>query len=331
MTVSLTGFSASRFSFAVKVFRRGPAWGHNFFRNLFDAPVLVLLYHRVADKADDPEMLAVSPARFDSQIAYLREHYALTRFEEDWRAPRCRPMVVVTFDDGYADNYRTALPILQRHGVPATFFVSAGTVGDTRGFWWDRLWRLLRTGDRYPEKLLWDGREYDSANVAARIHIYRQLRLEIKKMNAIRRDLAFAELTKWAGADGLMEDIDRPMSATELLALASSELVTIGSHTICHAELPALPENERRFEIIEGHRALENMVGKRLNTFSYPFGDYDESCVVICREAGFAKAATCDAASARRDGDPMRVPRVIVRDWPLPEFKRQLTLSRWIR
>lgn len=88
--------------------------------NILDKPVIVLLYHRVADLDSDPERLAVSPTHFREQMNYLKEHYRIVRFEGDWSGLQ-ESAVAVTFDDGYADNFYEALPILEETGVPATF------------------------------------------------------------------------------------------------------------------------------------------------------------------------------------------------------------------
>lgn len=113
--------------------------------NRVDPPVIVLLYHRVTTLVSDPEMLAVSPENFRAQMRHLKENHHLVRFEEDW-SKAAKPAVAITFDDGYADNALEALPILDEVGVPATFFVSTGTIGTTREFWWHELERIILGG-----------------------------------------------------------------------------------------------------------------------------------------------------------------------------------------
>ncbi len=92
--------------------------------------ITVLLYHRVSDEARDN--LTVGIAQFDRQMALLRRHCEVLSIEQVLAtsaiARSNRPLVAVTFDDGYLDNYANAAPILMRHGVPAAFFVSTGIV-----------------------------------------------------------------------------------------------------------------------------------------------------------------------------------------------------------
>ena len=304
--------------------------GLNLPLNMVNAPILVLLYHRVAVRKDDPEQLAVSPENFAAQLRFLQENYHILRFEDDWRKSR-RPAVVITFDDGYADNLHSALPVLSRSNIPATFFVSAGTIGDSRGFWWDRLGLLLLNRDiAYPEK--WGS--IDTSSRDARERLYQELQLKLKKAALGQREQILADLYSWSGLAGVVAAEDLPLSVEELRELLLSPLATIGSHTVNHRQLSALSTEEQRREIIDGHRQLETMVGKKLDTFSYPFGnhdDYNAESVAICRELGLKKVAANYPATAHSWSDSMQIPRLIVRNQPVAELRKQLALARWLR
>ena len=105
---------------------------------------LILCYHRVAESAEDPFFLCVRPDNFAAhleEISRAREPSTLA----DAFLPSRRPRVVVTLDDGYRDNLTNALPIAESKGVPITVFVTSGMVGNSNGFWWDRLGALLRS------------------------------------------------------------------------------------------------------------------------------------------------------------------------------------------
>ena len=108
--------------------RRGFRW------RLRSSP-LILLYHRVANAELGPHSnvsgLSVTPEHFEQQLAVLRRRFAPLRLRDLLESPpRFRhPAVAVTFDDGYADNLHAALPLLERFGIPATFFVTSGMLG----------------------------------------------------------------------------------------------------------------------------------------------------------------------------------------------------------
>jgi len=110
--------------------------------------VVVLLYHRVSDELRDS--LTVGIEQFDAQMEWLRHHHQVVGIADiiHGNVPRntTRPVIAVTFDDGYLDNYEHAVPILLRHQVPAAFFVSTGMIETTEGFPHD----LKRLGKALP-------------------------------------------------------------------------------------------------------------------------------------------------------------------------------------
>ena len=116
--------------------------------------ILVLAYHRVTPDASPwtyPER-CVSTATFEKQLLALRRVYDFISLDEldailASEKPLERHVALVTFDDGYRDVYEQALPILQRHGIPALLFLSLGFVGERRSFWFDRLAQALQTWD----------------------------------------------------------------------------------------------------------------------------------------------------------------------------------------
>ncbi len=125
------------------VIRRAPAW----------SGVLVLNYHRIGHTANTPffrDAISATPADFDRQLAFLARHADVIGGDElphVLRTGRGRH-VMITFDDGYLDNYDLAFPLLARHGLPATFFICTGLL-DTRGLaWWDEIAWMVRTSTR---------------------------------------------------------------------------------------------------------------------------------------------------------------------------------------
>ncbi len=99
-------------------------------------PVVVLLYHRVNDEQRDSVTVGIE--QFDQHMAILAKSYRVVSIEDiirgTVRRDGGRPIIAVTFDDGYRDNHDHAAPILLRHGLPAAFFVSTGIVGTDNGF-----------------------------------------------------------------------------------------------------------------------------------------------------------------------------------------------------
>ena len=117
------------------VFSVGSLMGRRAFR-LRQARAAVLLYHRVTDQVRDN--LTVGIEQFERQMALIRKHCEVVPIERVVDGSACKgarkPVVCVTFDDGYLDNYENAAPILQRHGIPAAFFIATGIIESDRAF-----------------------------------------------------------------------------------------------------------------------------------------------------------------------------------------------------
>jgi peptidoglycan/xylan/chitin deacetylase (PgdA/CDA1 family) len=304
---------------------------------------LVLLYHRVATPAVDPWRLGVSPAHFAEHLAVLRRlarPIALRELAAALRAGRPLPPdgVVVTLDDGYADNLHAARPLLDRHDVPATVFVTSGALG-TPGFWWDRLARVLlgpgllpptlalSVAGRRHEAILGDDAAWDAgaavrhpgwepwgdAHPTARHRAYRTFYDALFPLDAAAREQALATLPRTGG-----DAEDRPLSRDEVRTLAADGLVEIGCHTRTHPVLATLSREAQRDEIRTGRSDLEAIVGAPVTSFAYPFGrrsDYDADSTALVREAGFACACSNFDGPVGAGTDPFQLPRFQVRDW----------------
>jgi peptidoglycan/xylan/chitin deacetylase (PgdA/CDA1 family) len=293
--------------------------------------VVILVYHRVCRLDQDPQQLAVDPARFAAQLDVLRSRFDIARFEDDWSALR-RPAVVITFDDGYADNLHQALPLLERGGVPATFFITTGAIESQREFWWDELERHLLDAGPRPPRFEPSAADLDvsspTASPAERQALYQDLQPRMKRLAPERRDIWLAALRAWSGEGIAPRASHRPLTADELRRLAASPLTTLGAHGVTHTALSALSADRQREEVSVAKRQLEGWIARSVTVASFPFGgrdDFDPSSVRVTREAGLVKNAANTPGCAHRWSDPYRLPRHLVRDWDGPEFARRLS------
>ncbi|MBM2817607.1 MAG: NodB y protein [Parcubacteria group bacterium] len=121
-------------------------WLGNYFKSYILSRFLrhsaILVYHRVADVSHDPLQLCVSPQNFRKQIIYLKENFnliPLSQMINDLKSHKIKEKsVAITFDDGYADNLYTALPILEELNAPATIFITTGNIDSQEDFYWDK-------------------------------------------------------------------------------------------------------------------------------------------------------------------------------------------------
>jgi peptidoglycan/xylan/chitin deacetylase (PgdA/CDA1 family) len=329
-------------------------------RNVFVPGVVVLLYHRVAELPRDPQLLCVSPNHFAEHLEVLRTYgkaiqvKALNHLLETGR--RGESGIIVTFDDGYADNLYNAKPLLERYNIPATVFVTSGYVGADREFWHDELEKLLLHPGPLPEKLRlsinqqtfeWeldalpgsdacDGYPSDwnvllEEDPTPRHRVYRRLCEILQPFPDDHRRRVLDQIAALAEMDTKQRQTHRTLSPQELIRLADGNLVEIGAHTVSHPMLSALAADAQTAEIHRSKARLEEILGAPVATFAYPFGgrsDYTEHTVVAVRQAGFDFACSNFPGVVRPGSDPWQLPRFLVRDWDGDQFARNL--EAWI-
>lgn len=318
---------------------------------------VVLLYHRVADAANDPWQLSVTPRHFAEHLEVLRRHgyvmplQKLVKSLEGGDLPR--RAVVITFDDGYADNLINAKPVLEKHDAPATVFVTSGYVGRGREFWWDELDKLFLQPGRLPQRLSlsvnesmyewdlgdaahysearfqqhrqWKAWENDDSN--PRHLIYHSLWRLMQPLAESERQRLRDELISWSGGDATARPTHRALTPDELSVLARGGLVEIGCHTVTHPALSALPLESQGREIRQSKASLEEVLGRRITSFAYPYGrpsDYTEQTTSLVREAGFFCACSTVASALTRQADRFQLPRVQVVDCNGEDFEAKL-------
>lgn len=291
---------------------------------------IALMYHRVADVERDPWGLAVSPAHFDEHLEVLRESYrpvTATRMADELRDGDLVPgSVAITFDDGYLDNLRAGLPLLERHDVPATFFVPTGSLGDPHEPWWDELDRLVGdpAGLSGPLEIEAVGRAW-TIDDGDRDAAYHDIWSALVSVTPARREAAMEEIRAAAGGGRVVRASHRTVSTEELLELDASPLAEVGSHTVSHVKLSELEAGEQRREIVDSKAALEAALGHEVHAFSYPNGGRGPATPGLVREAGYRTAFTTDFGQVVPSTDRYLVPRTVPPDADGDGF------ARWLR
>lgn len=319
---------------------------------------IILIYHRVADLETDPQILAVRPKNFAEQMAVLRSignPIPLTSLVDGIQNRKLvRKGILVTFDDGYADNLLNAKPVLERTETPATVFVASGYVESGQEYWWDELERLLLHPGKLPKDLTlhvgqaeWSwhldgasayseddrrrniGWTVKDAPPTARHSLYLDLHRKIRPLAPGQRAKVLETLRAWAGTDSRGRETHRAMTAAEVRALAGGGLVEVGAHTVSHPMLSGVDAKTQNHEVAQSKVSLEEILGRRVTSFAYPYGavtDYNAESIAAVRRAGF-KCACSNFPSRiriRPDNDSFQLPRILVRDWNGDEFARRL-------
>ena len=239
---------------------------------------VVLVYHRIAELSPDSHALCTPPEVFRAQMAYLRERCTPIALE-DLAALACSRelpdrAVAVTVDDGYLDALTTASPLLLQYGVPATFFVNSDRLEDAHERWWDILERALLCRTPLPSSLsIPVGPQLlcaPTSTMAERVAALNALNNAAWPLDPTARRRLAAGVLAWSGASECPRDSHRVLTASELGTLAGRPGHTVGAHTVNHLALTCHDSGTRRREIADDKAALESVVGRRVNLFSYP-------------------------------------------------------------
>jgi peptidoglycan/xylan/chitin deacetylase (PgdA/CDA1 family) len=258
--------------------------------------------------------MAITPANFAEQMHVLETAFhpcSLADLVAAAEGGGMRPRTVsVTFDDGYRDNLYEAMPLLERHGVPATVFVVTGYIESGRDFWWDVLERVCRTVAREGE---FDG-------------LYRAYHTELQALDHGERQAVLDQRADETGSKPPARV--ETMTTAELESIAASPLIDVGAHTVTHPLLSTLGAAEQLDEMRASKRYLEEVVGRPIRSFSYPFGSYDADSVMSVRTAGFSCACTSARRKVTAGTDVFELPRLPIGNWSGEELERKL--STWL-
>jgi len=331
-------------------------------RNRIRPGALILLYHRVAALPSDPQRLCVTPQHFDEQLQVLSKLASPTGLRElaaGVSKGAVKPhSVVLTFDDGAADNLHQARPILERYDCPATVFIASGFVDSGQEFWWDQLEGILLQPGSLPEslRLTVNGKPFDqqlgpSAHYShqeferckqwnvldqdvpgERQRIYLSLFNLLRPLPPERRSQVIDILREWAHTNKIGRHTHKVLSHREVRRLAQGGLVEIGAHTVTHPVLSSISAAQQRAEIQDSKRRLEEIIDQPVLSFAYPYGersDYTAETVRIVRDEGFSLACSNFKGVVQPGADLFQLPRFVVGDWNGEEFERRL--KEWFR
>ncbi|MGW8389874.1 polysaccharide deacetylase family protein [Pseudoduganella sp. HUAS MS19] len=288
----------------------------------------ILIYHRVLPVADPLFPGEVHREQFSRQLGWLKSRFNVlplleaVRLAEQGRLPP--RSACITFDDGYADNAEVALPVLQQHGLHATFFIATGFLDGGR-MWNDTVIESVRRapGEQFDASALglgrhaidsWDARRNTIGALIGQLK-YLPLEQRLQEVGKLA-SLARAELPR-----------DLMMSSEQLRQLHAAGM-GIGGHTVNHPILARLPAAEARQEIAQGRAALEATLEAPVRVFAYPNGkpgqDYLPEHVAMVRELGFEAAVSTAWGASRGDTDWYQLPRFTPWDQGIGKFGLRL-------
>jgi peptidoglycan/xylan/chitin deacetylase (PgdA/CDA1 family) len=273
----------------------------------------VLAYHRVLPERDRFLSDLPTAAEFEHRMRWVKANFDVLPLGEAVRALRedrlPKRALSITFDDGYADNYRVALPILVHLRLAATFFVATGFL-DGGCMFNDVVIEALRVA-RGPDLDLDDlglgGHPLGSDE--QRTRAIDRILVRLKYFEPERRGRVALEIARRAGSP---TPTDLMMTSDEVRALHAAGM-EIGAHTVTHPILAEIPLGRARHEMEASRARLEQITGAPVRLFAYPNGsprrDYHAEHAAFARELGFAAAVSTAWGAARAGDDLYQIPR----------------------
>jgi len=301
--------------------------------NHFQNHVTIVLYHRVTKTERDTLELEVTPETFEKHINWYKNKFNIITADEladivlhKKKIPA--KSLLITFDDGYADNYLEALPILESNNVPALFFISSSKLGTPELFWWDELEFLVFNYNTLPPEIRIDDDEI--IQTKERTLLFDNIHQRLKYGSLEQRNFILQNIRSQFTGEIENRKNYRIMTTVELKSLASSPLVTIGAHTLNHLSLSVQEPAIQKKEITENKIQLEDIIKKPIKFFAYPYGstkDFNNTTIKQAGEAGFKLSFANYHGFCSSATHPHKIPRILIRDWDTDELSRQLNKS----
>lgn len=315
------------------------------FHKLWPNRLTVLAYHRIDDPTA-PEFdtfkpnVSATPAGFAAQMDYLAQRFNVVSnaqvvawLKGEQSLPRYPALI--TFDDGYTDNFRYAQPVLQAHQLPAIIFLATDYIGQRRPFFWDLIaYCFFHTNRDHADLPLVGWRQWHDA--ASRTVVMDNWLAGLKKL---------PDDDKWAAVHQLPQrlDVAVPDDAFAGMCMTWDQVRTMvangiemGAHTQSHPILTRVPLERARAEVAGSKARIEAEINQPVTSFAYPNGlpsDFNPALQAMLPDLGLSAAFTLESgptrlSTARRS--PMTIRRVFVgnRD-TLPRFAAKVVgLSR---
>ena len=281
------------------------------------ARLSVLIFHRVLPRVDPLFPDEMDLDRFDRVCQWLKCWFNVLPLDVAVRQLKSRSLpsraMAITFDDGYADNHDIAMPVLNKHGLTATFFIATGFLDGGR-MWNDTVIEAIR---RTPLPAL----EVASLGVPGMRPLLPLDSIEAKR-SAIEHLIACLKylpvehrlaLTQQVAALANVEPPSDLMMTSEQVRALLSGGMQVGAHTVSHPILATLDDAAARREILDGKRRLEDILGQSLALFAYPNGkpveDYSRRSRDIVADLGFEAAVSTAWGAAGPQADCFQIPR----------------------
>lgn len=262
----------------------------NIRRIITKSQIMILIYHRVGPRADEWSLNPLNEKIFDYHMKYLSNIFEivslnnLSKMISNGQIPE--KTAVVTFDDGYKDNYEFAFPILKKYNVPATIFPATDPIEQKKLFWWDELNYTLFHTDMESIDINGIG-TYQLSSDEEKIRAGTSIIEKLKKMDNIEKESIIEKIIN-------LSEVNIPEKLNKQLILSWNEIkkmnkngIEFGAHTVTHPILTNVSLDEAKWEIMNSKVCLEENLDTKVASFAYPNGDFNDKISSLVENLGF--------------------------------------------
>lgn len=258
---------------------------------------LILNYHGVVSNVDlSKSKNHMSVQDFEQQIQFFVKHFDVLKQSDFLSSIRSgvkpdRPTLLLTFDDGYENNYTNAYSVLKKMKVPATIFPVTGLIGTKNATWYDifDLTKSQFNSELSKKKLLNLASEYELLiNNRLEFDVIKQKlkSSDTKKKSAfLEKYLTLLEIDIFKNEEYF--EYWKILSENQMQEMKESGLITFGSHTVNHPNLDTICESEIQLELTDSKNRLEKILGETIDSIAFPDGAYNDKVKQIAHVAGY--------------------------------------------
>lgn len=293
-----------------------------------DSTSLILVYHRVVDETNIKTAFSVpgiivNLRSFRKQIDYLSKHREIVSLEEFVGmvkdGARLEDLIVITFDDGWRDNYTHAYPVLRKCGVPATIFLVTDYIGTNHWFWPEKIVYILsrRKSEmlRIPEAMRKSlGPDFTHLPMPSDITGIHTLVERVKHLSSAERESVIRQLSKEAKVP--LSDLEKSeilLGWDEVQEMANNG-ISFGSHTQTHLIMTQVPIDRASEETCNSKLEIEKRLKRPCTSFAYPNGDWNEDVRDLLVEADYECACSLSTTLSKTNVDLYSLKRINIHE-----------------
>lgn len=274
---------------------------------LVENKFIILLYHGVEDTKtygiQNYNNKHISTEEFDHQINFLSKHCnvislkkLISYFSQKKNFPK--NTVVITFDDGFENNYTKAIPILKKYSLPATFYISIGNIINNEMFWVDKIEDCINYTLKRNLRLKLDHEiNFKLESNSQKIVAVNNIKTWCKSIVNYKKDLIIDEIinklevipkiSSWSGY--------KLLKLSQINEIDKSELFEIGGHSYKHKILSMLSNDELKIEINDSIFNLQKILNRKIDFYAYPEGQehhFDKRVIKLLKDKNIACCPT---------------------------------------